>query len=102
MSLQLALGPKTAQEGPRTHSTQTLDRHLEPKLLKKGAVLRLKTDPKILLDSGAENLVHMDAPRVANGTSGPQMSKNSFGGVVNFSFSHLSVRRLFWIPRGSF
>ena len=79
---------------------------MEPKWLKKGAVLRLKINAKIMLDSGAENLVHMDAPRLANGTSGPQKSKKSFGEVVNFSFSHFSIGRLFWIdfgaPRGSF
>ena len=79
---------------------------MEPKWLKKGAVLGLKIKRKLMLDSGAENVVHMDAPRLANGTSGPQKSKKSFGGVVNFSFGHFSVGRLFWIdvgaPRGSF
>jgi len=48
---------------------------LEPKCLKRGAVLRLKVDPKIMLDSGAEKVVHLDAPRLDNGTLGTSKVK---------------------------
>ena len=39
---------------------------MEAKRVQKGAVSRLKIEPKIVLDSGAEKVVHNDAPRLAN------------------------------------
>ena len=39
-------------------------------MLKNGAVLRTKIEPKIVLDSGAKKVVHLDAPRLANWTPG--------------------------------
>ena len=43
---------------------------MEAKRVPKGAVLRLKIVPKIVLDSGAEKVVNIDVPRLANRTLG--------------------------------
>ena len=43
---------------------------MELKWVKKGVVLRLKMEAKIMLNSGAEKVVHLDAPRLANWTPG--------------------------------
>ena len=70
-----ASDPKLSQEGPRTPPVQWWSDFLEAKRAQKGAVLRLKIEPKIVLDSGAEKVVNIDAPRLANRTLGTSSAK---------------------------
>ena len=97
INFKLNLGPKTAQEGPRTPSTQTVGRHLEPKWPKKEAVLRLNINKKkTVLDLGAGKVVHVDAQGSSTGSSGPRKSKNSFGwGCIFQHFTRLRHKAIF-------
>ena len=79
---------------------------MDPKCLKKGAVLGLKMDPQIMLDSGAEKVVNLDAPRLANGTLGTsKIIEINWRGCEFQLFKLFSWKTLlmdFGAPRGSF
>ena len=64
------MGPKITKVGPGTPSGQNVVSHTASKRLKRGGVLRLKIEPKIVLDSGVEKVVHSDAPKLAKWTLG--------------------------------
>ena len=64
-----------AKEGPRNPITQCMLCHFVVPRAQKGAVLRLKNESEIELISGAEKVLHIDAPRLANRTLGTSKVK---------------------------
>ena len=79
---------KLSQKGPRTPPVQWWSDFLEAKRAQKGAVLRLKIVPKIVLDSGAEKVVHLDATRLANRTLGTSKVKETLRMGLQISAFH--------------
>ena len=104
MSLGTPPGPKVTKVGPWTPSVQGTDILFDPKGLPKGSRFEVKINSKIGLDSEAEKVVHLDDPRLANGTIGTSKTQQIHWRGGEFQLFALyrskTVFDRFWSSRG--